>query len=71
MVAISTRAAKTLAVDCPLNKALMQVVDKLHHPEFNPQGALNLGLAHNDLLHQKVFAKVLYIDFLESIYCIN
>ncbi|GAN10347.1 aminotransferase [Mucor ambiguus] len=57
MSAISNRAAKTLAVDCPLNKAFMQVNGKLHHPEFNPQGALNLGLAHNDLLHEKVFAK--------------
>lgn len=58
MPSVSQRALKTLAVDCPLNKAFMQVVDKLQHPEFNPQGALNLGLAHNDLLHQKVFAKV-------------
>ncbi|CEP09166.1 hypothetical protein [Parasitella parasitica] len=57
MRSISTRAAKSLAVECPLNKALMEVIDKLQHPEFNPQGALNLGLAHNDLLHEKIFEK--------------
>jgi 1-aminocyclopropane-1-carboxylate synthase len=56
---ISQRAQESLALECPLFAAFMEVMDKLQHPEFNPNGALNLGLAHNDLLTEMVFEKVL------------
>jgi hypothetical protein len=55
---ISQRAQESLALECPLLAAFMEVIDKLQHPEFNPNGALNLGLAHNDLLTEMVFEKV-------------
>lgn len=55
---ISKRALDTLAIQSPLNALMFEVMGKLHHPEFNPSGALNLGLAHNDLLKEKVFEKV-------------
>lgn len=55
---ISKRALDTLALKSPLNGLMFEVMPKIHHPEFNPSGALNLGLAHNDLLAEKVFEKV-------------
>ena len=55
---ISNRAIENLAITSSLNDLLMSVLDKLQHPEFNPNGALNLGLAHNDLLLQRVMDKV-------------
>lgn len=65
---ISKRAHETLALECPLLTMLSDVTSRLEHPEFNPNGALNLGLAHNDLLSGMVIEKVchyrLYVRFL-------
>lgn len=57
-MSISNRASETLAIQSPMVEAFTDVLGKLHHPEFNPTGALNLGVAHNDLLQQKIYQKV-------------
>jgi hypothetical protein len=61
---ISKRATEAIEIQCPMNLANKLVREKLHHPEFNPNGALNLGLAHNDLLQEKVFEKVVFLPTL-------
>lgn len=55
---ISKRAANTLDIECSLDRVNTLVREKLLDPEFNPNAVLNLGLAHNDLLQEKVFEKV-------------
>lgn len=54
---ISKRATESLDIVSPLNAAMFEVMGKLQHPQFNPEGAMNLGLAHNDLLQEKVFER--------------
>ncbi|GAA5797002.1 hypothetical protein HPULCUR_002380 [Helicostylum pulchrum] len=54
---ISKRATETLAIQSPMMEAFLESISKLYEPELNPTGALNLGVAHNDLLQQKVFEK--------------
>ncbi|CAO3611888.1 unnamed protein product [Mucor hiemalis] len=54
---ISKRATESLNIVSPLNAAMFEVMGKLQHPQFNPEGAMNLGLAHNDLLQEKVFER--------------
>lgn len=54
---ISKRATDALNITSPLNAAMFEVMEKLQHPQLNPHGALNLGLAHNDLLQEKVFER--------------
>lgn len=58
-MSVSKRATESLALTCSMFHAFSQTFDKMYHPETNPNGALNLGVAHNDLLQQKVFEKVI------------
>ncbi|KAI8378857.1 pyridoxal phosphate-dependent transferase [Choanephora cucurbitarum] len=54
---ISKKATDSLSVGCHLGSAISQVSHQLYHPEHNPNGAINLGLAHNDLLQDEVVKK--------------
>lgn len=45
-------------------ESFFESLGKLHDPALNPTGALNLGVAHNDLLQQKIFEKVKTLFFL-------
>jgi hypothetical protein len=56
---LSNRAAASIAVTSPLNRILGETIPLLRHPIHNPKGALNLGIAHNDLMAAEMFEKVL------------
>jgi hypothetical protein len=40
-----------------MNRILDETFDLLRHPIHNPEGALNLGIAHNDLMAVEIFEK--------------
>ncbi|KAI8374805.1 pyridoxal phosphate-dependent transferase [Blakeslea trispora] len=54
---VSRKSVDSLSVGCHLGNAIRQVLQQLYHPERNPNGAINLGLAHNDLLQDEVVKK--------------
>lgn len=66
---ISKRATETLAIQSPMSESFFESLGKLHDPVLNPTGALNLGVAHNDLLQQKIFEKVnlVFVIFLPNL----
>ncbi|KAI7889371.1 pyridoxal phosphate-dependent transferase [Mucor mucedo] len=56
-MSVSKRASESLSLTCPMFGAFSQTLNKMYNADTNPNGALNLGVAHNDLLQQKVFEK--------------
>jgi hypothetical protein len=54
---LSNRAAASIALTSPMNRILDETFDLLRHPIHNPEGALNLGIAHNDLMAVEIFEK--------------
>lgn len=57
-MSVSKRASESLSITCPMFALFNQTFGKMYHAESNPDGAINLGVAHNDLLQQKVYEKV-------------
>lgn len=58
IMSVSKRASESLTLTSAMFTAFSETLGKMYHPELNPNGSLNLGVAHNDLLQQKVYEKV-------------
>ncbi|ORZ14481.1 pyridoxal phosphate-dependent transferase [Absidia repens] len=54
---ISQRARANLETPVPLRVNLIRALPNLYHPLHNPTGAINMGLAHNDLMQNDLMEK--------------
>ncbi|KAI8085096.1 pyridoxal phosphate-dependent transferase [Halteromyces radiatus] len=55
---LSQRALDSLAAPVPLRAKLIRALPELYHPTLNPTGAINMGLAHNDLMQKDIMEKL-------------
>ncbi|KAI8393734.1 pyridoxal phosphate-dependent transferase [Radiomyces spectabilis] len=55
---LSQRALTNLAVTCPMRTAFLGALSSLYHATDNPAGAINLGMAQNDLICNEMLEKI-------------
>ncbi|CAO3611393.1 unnamed protein product [Cunninghamella blakesleeana] len=55
---LSSRAYQNLSTPVPLRELLIKAIPLLYHPTNNPDGVINMGLAHSDLMRQELVDKI-------------
>ncbi|CAO3633358.1 unnamed protein product [Cunninghamella echinulata] len=55
---LSNRAYQNLSIPVPLRELLIKAIPLLYHPTNNPDGVINMGLAHSDLMRQELVDKI-------------